>query len=116
MKPSKWKLFERWAIRNWDILFAVVWYIIWLWTGVLFSTLYWGFGVVQGLTFSFFAMSTAGLQAPGDTRTVGLLFTTLYVVIGVPSFAVLCGYIIGFFQDKYTQMKERSQQVSCKKS
>ena len=98
-------------LRNWDIVFAVAFYFAWLWIGVLFSMLYWSFTLIDGLAFAFFAMSTAGLEPPGDTRTVGLLFTTLYIIVGVPSFAVLCGYIIKYFQDVYTRNKKRSKQL-----
>lgn len=111
VKPKLSKKLERWVLRNWDIVFAVVWYFAWLWIGVLFSCLYWGFTIVDGLTFAFFAMSTAGLEPPGDTRTVGLLFTTAFIIVGVPSFAVVCGHIIKYFQDLYTKNKQRSQRL-----
>jgi len=50
-------------------------------------------------------------EPPGDTRTVGLLFTTVYIIVGVPSFAVVCGHIIKYFQDLYTKNKQRSQRL-----
>lgn len=99
--PSRMTRFIRWSKRHRDAEFAIIFYSVWLWVGVLFATLYWDMDIVTALTFAFFSMSTAGLQPPGDKQTVGLLFTTLYVAIGVPAFAVLCSYAIQLIKRIY---------------
>jgi hypothetical protein len=85
----------------------VLLYLIWLWVGVLWTCMYYKFSVITGLTFSFFAMSTAGLQPPGDTRDVGLLLTTAYVIIGVPLFAALCSLVITKIKGFYVRARRK---------
>lgn len=85
----------------------VLLYLIWLWVGVLWTCLYYKFSVITGLTFSFFAMSTAGLQPPGDTRDVGLLLTSAYVIIGVPLFAALCSLVITKIKGFYVRARRK---------
>ena len=86
-------------------------YIVWLWVGVIFAILYWGMDIVTAITFAFFAMSTAGLQPPGDTSSVGLLFTTFYVAVGVPAFAVLCSYAIQIFRRIYIRNENKVKEL-----
>jgi hypothetical protein len=88
------KWFHRLLFYHLNMSIYVLLYTVWLWVGVLWSCLYFKWDIITGLTFSFFAMSTAGLQPPGDTRDVGLLLTTGYVIVGVPLFAALCSLVI----------------------
>ena len=94
------------VLRNWGILFAVVLYFGWLWIRVLFSCLYSGFMVGDGITFAFFVISTAGLEPPGDTRTVGLLFITDNMIVGVPSSMPWPAVYLQVFYIKNKQMSQ----------
>ena len=75
----------------WEKFVAVV-YVLYLGVGVCwgcFGPNKWSFS--KSLYFSFFAISTGGVQNPGGVDDARLYFTALYCFFGVPIYAYFCG-------------------------
>ena len=58
-------------------------------TGVSFGMSHEGWGFIKSLYFSITTMSTAGLQGPSTDSKFSMVFTGIYVLVGVPLYVIV---------------------------
>ena len=94
-------------------ILLTVTYVIILMAGTVFEMAYNDWSFTQAFYFSFFGLSTGGLRAPGTTDDAEMWFLSIWMLLGIPAFAAVVGFVIEGFVSFIAEIeKEAAEQDS----